>query len=172
MSASFTVREMRDADIDAVIAIEKAALGNAWTPAAYRRERENPAAVYLLAESEAGELLGYGGMWVVLGEASITALAVIPEARGRGVGRAILTAMIDEATARSGETMVLEVRPSNAPAQKLYASVGFVKIGVRPRYYPDNDEDADLLALDGLSSRRETPPKESGTRARSTPYVP
>ena len=124
MSLVFTVREMRDADIDAVIRIEKAALGSAWTPDAYRRERENPAAVYLVAEGRGGELIGYGGMWVVLGEASITALAVAYEARGQGVGRAILTALVAEAVSRSGETMVLEVRPSNAPAQKLYPASG------------------------------------------------
>ena len=147
MSVSFTVRTMADADIDAVIRIEKAALGSAWTPDAYRRERENPAAVYLVAEGQDGELIGYGGMWVVLGEASITALAVTPDYRGKGVGRAVLRAMLAEAVERGAEKVLLEVRPSNAPAQNLYASYGFVKTAVRKRYYPDNNEDADLLTL-------------------------
>ena len=145
---NFTVRDMADADIDAVIRIEKAALGSAWSPDAYRRERENPAAIYLVAEDSNQELIGYGGLWVVLDEAHITALAVTPERRGKGVGRAVLTAMLTEAFARKAEKVLLEVRPSNAPAQKLYASLGFAKTAVRKRYYPDNNEDADLLTLD------------------------
>ena len=145
---SVTVREMSDADIDAVIRLEKAALGSAWTPDAYRRERENPAAIYLVAEEPERELIGYGGLWVVFEEAHITALAVAPEKRGKGVGRAVLLAMLTEALSRGAEKAFLEVRPSNAPAQNLYASLGFVKTAVRKRYYPDNGEDADLLTLD------------------------
>ena len=142
---------MADADIEAVIRIEKAALGSAWTPDAYRRERENPAAIYLVAEGDAGEPIGYGGLWVVFEEAHITALAVTPEHRGRGIGRAVLRAMLTEALARGAEKALLEVRPSNASAQNLYRSLGFVKTAVRKKYYPDNQEDADLLTLDAAA---------------------
>jgi ribosomal-protein-alanine N-acetyltransferase len=79
-------------------------------------------------------------------EAEILDFAVAPEARGRGVGRALLDDAL-RALHRSGARRVfLEVRVSNAAAQRLYQSRGFQSIGRRPAYYRQPTEDALVLA--------------------------
>jgi [ribosomal protein S18]-alanine N-acetyltransferase len=142
------VRTMADDDIEAVVNIEKAALGSTWSVAAYRNELTNPAAYYVIAEvAPGGEQVGYGGVWIVLDEVHVTALAVTPEFRGQKIGERILAAMLGEGVARGATRATLEVRKSNIAAHGLYAKYGFVKAAVRKRYYPDNHEDADILWL-------------------------
>lgn len=69
-------------------------------------------------------------------EAEVLTVAVLPEARGHGLGRALLDRAVAEARARGADSMVLEVSVANAPALRLYASAGFQTVGRRPRYYP------------------------------------
>ena len=69
------------------------------------------------------------------GEAEILTLAVVPAARGKGLGRALLTAAIAEAKTMGAETMFLEVASDNVAALALYARLGFAKVGMRKGYY-------------------------------------
>ena len=95
-------------------------------------------------------MLAYAGMWFVLDEAHVTNIAVLPDRRGLGYGKAITTALIQLA-ADSGMTwMTLECRRSNAVAQSLYRKLGFIEVGFRKRYYADNNEDALIMALESL----------------------
>jgi [ribosomal protein S18]-alanine N-acetyltransferase len=144
---SARVRPMAPTDIEAVIRIEKSALGSTWSVAAYTNELTNPAAFYVIAEDESGEPVGYGGVWIVMDEVHITALAVVPERRRQKIGESLLAAMLAEGLVRAATRATLEVRQSNVAAQKLYARYGFVAAAVRKRYYPDNHEDADILWL-------------------------
>ncbi|HEY4077691.1 MAG TPA: GNAT family N-acetyltransferase [Rhizomicrobium sp.] len=79
------------------------------------------------------------------GEAEILTLAVAPAARGKGLGRALLTAAIDRARALDAQTMFLEVGADNPAALALYAGLGFTKVGDRKAYY--NGRDALVLRL-------------------------
>jgi ribosomal-protein-alanine N-acetyltransferase len=79
------------------------------------------------------------------GEAEILTLAVAPVARGRGMGRALLTAAIAQARAMDAQTMFLEVGTDNPAALALYAGLGFIKVGDRKAYY--NGRDALVLRL-------------------------
>jgi len=96
-----------------------------------------------------GEFAGYGVMSTGAGEAHILNLCIGQTFQGRGLGRALLLHLLDEAQAKGVDTVFLEVRPSNAPALALYDSVGFNCIGTRKDYYPARfgREDATLLAL-------------------------
>ena len=71
-----------------------------------------------------------------------------PEFQGQGLGRRALRALLDKASQYGVETMFLEVRPSNAPALRLYLSEGFNEVGTRRDYYPAHKgrEDAVVLA--------------------------
>lgn len=149
---SVCVREMVENDIEAVVNIEKAALGSTWSVAAYRNELTNPAAYYVIAElTPGGEKIGYGGVWIVLDEIHVTALAVTPDFRGQKIGERLLAAMLAEGATRGATRATLEVRKSNEAAHGLYAKYGFVKAAVRKRYYPDNQEDADILWLHDMT---------------------
>ena len=80
-------------------------------------------------------------------EGEILTLGVVPTCRRRGVGRALLCAILDRARRQSIPSIVLEVAADNAAARRLYAAAGFVPIGHRPRYYRRGHETADALLL-------------------------
>ena len=132
--------------IDRLAELEQLCFAVPWTRAMLVSELKNPLACYYVLE-EAGQVLGYGGMQVVLDEGYITNIACDPAQRRKGVGRRILTALVDEAKRRELSFLTLEVRRSNLPAQGLYASFGFEQTGVRPRYYEKPTEDALLMTL-------------------------
>lgn len=90
-------------------------------------------------------ILGFGGMWIMLDEAHITTVGVVPEQRGRSLGEYLFVALIEEAQRRRARWVTLEVRVSNTVAQALYEKYGFTQQGVRKRYYSDNGEDAYIM---------------------------
>lgn len=72
---------------------------------------------------------------VVAGEAEVLTLAVVPEARRRGLGRALLRAAMAAAADAGATTLFLEVAADNAAAVTLYETEGFVRAGLRAGYY-------------------------------------
>lgn len=85
------------------------------------------------------DIIGYGGMYIVIDEAYIINICVHPDYRGRGYGKQLLTAMISEAKRLGAQRMTLEVRASNAVAIELYKDMGFNIEAVRPKYYVNED---------------------------------
>ncbi len=81
------------------------------------------------------------------GECEILTLGVLPACRRRGVGRALLRAILNRARRQSIPSIVLEVAADNAAARRLYGAAGFVAVGRRPRYYRRDDETVDALLL-------------------------
>lgn len=139
-----TVRAMEERDLDRVSEVESLSFSSPWSKDAFAKElEENKLAVYLVAEYD-GEIAGYMGMWKVVDEGHITNIAVDPECRERGVGGALLSAMIQKAEELKLLSMTLEVRASNTKAQKLYEKYGFESVGIRPKYY-ENSEDAQIM---------------------------
>ena len=126
--------------------LEKLCFSEPWSENALLEEIDNPAA-YFIAAVDGNEVLGYGGMHTVFGENYIDNIAVFPEYRGRGVGRAVTQALVEKAKADNGVFITLEVRASNTPAITLYTSLGFETVGVRKRFYTEPEEDAVLMTL-------------------------
>jgi len=89
--------------------------------------------------------------WLVYDEVHILNIATHPRHRRRSIARTMLERLLAEARSTGARYLTLEVRPSNAPALGLYSSLGFEVVGVRPRYYSDNGEDALVMVktLDG-----------------------
>lgn len=144
------IRPMELADVDAVVAVEQVSFITPWSRDAFVAETDdNDLAVYLVLEAD-GRVIGYVGMWVIMDEAHVTNVAVLPAFRGQGHGERLMRALIDKARGRGARRMTLEVRPSNAAALGLYGKLGFVPYGLRPRYYTDTQEDAVIMWLDGL----------------------
>lgn len=135
-------RPMTLDDIDGVLAIEKASFTLPWSREAFYNELvHNRYAKYVVMEHD-GRIIGYCGMWVVIDEAHITNVAVLPEYRGKKLGEALMRTMMDTAKQLGAMTMTLEVRVSNYIAQSLYRKLGFLNGGIRKGYYTDNQEDA------------------------------
>jgi ribosomal-protein-alanine N-acetyltransferase len=144
------IEAMRLEDLDGVERIERASFTTPWPPNAYRSElMANRLASYLVARVD-GEIVAYGGMWLMVDEAHITTFAVHPGWRRQRLGERLLLAFLDLARDRHAREATLEVRLSNLPARRLYEKFGFRPVGVRPRYYSDNNEDALIMTTDTL----------------------
>jgi ribosomal-protein-alanine N-acetyltransferase len=144
------IDDMRVGDLDMVHAIERASFTTPWPPHAYQSEIEtNRLARYVVARVD-DEVVAYAGMWIMVDEAHITTFAVHPAWRRQRLGERLLLAILDIAVARGAREATLEVRLSNLPARRLYEKYGFRPVGLRPRYYSDNNEDALIMTTDPL----------------------
>ena len=142
MENTFSFRMMNVDDIDQVMEVEHNSFTLPWSRESFYNEIiKNQFAVYLVLEDE-GRVIGYCGVWLVVDEAHITNIALLPEYRGRKLGEALLKKIIEVAIERGAKTMTLEVRMSNMIAQSLYRKLGFEGGAIRKRYYTDNQEDA------------------------------
>lgn len=155
-----TLRPATPDDLGAIMALERASFPtDAWSEAMMREELSSPHGWYAVDE-EAARVVGYGGIRAVKNatDADIQTIAIAEAARGRGRGRALLEALLAEASRRSVRDVFLEVRADNPVAQALYASEGFAEIGRKPRYYQPDDVDAVVMKLDlrGWAAARAT----------------
>ncbi len=139
------IRPMTEEDIENVSGIEKICFEDPWSEDSFRQEIDNILARYVVAEQD-GRIIGFGGIWMIVGEAHLMNVAVLPEFRGHRIGEAIVRALMKTANEDMGiEEMTLEVRVSNHSAQALYRRLGFESAGIRPRYYENNREDAMIM---------------------------
>jgi len=143
------LRGMQEADLAAVLAVERCAYTAPWSEGIFRdclRVRYR----CLVAEN-ADVVVGHGVMSVAAGECHILNLCVHPDLHGRGIGRRMLRRLLALARQEGADTAFLEVRASNAGAIALYQSEGFIEIGLRRGYYPGpqtkNRRREDALAM-------------------------
>jgi [ribosomal protein S18]-alanine N-acetyltransferase len=138
---------MTTADIENVIAIERASFQFPWSTRFFLDELKVDCARSILAEME-GRIVGYVLFWFLTEEVDIHNIAVHPDFRRQGIGRLLLEQVVAAARCQDRLRVTLDVRFSNAPAQNLYRSFGFITQGVRKGYYSDNGEDALVMALE------------------------
>ena len=133
-------------DLDAVLAIEEASFTSPWTREMYLAEFENVDVWFCyLARNESREVLAFCSFWRVVDELHINNLAVAPAHRRRGIGAALLRAVLTEGARLGARRATLEVRRSNDAARYLYERLGFAPAGVRRAYYTNPIEDAVVL---------------------------
>lgn len=175
MTPSVIVRPMRFTDIEQVVAIDRVSFSTPWSPNAYRFELTNRDTSHLVVlelaarphtvtghwrwllrplirRISAGQVIGYGGCWLMAGEAHISTIAVGPDYRGQGLGELLLASMLKRAIQLHAEYSVLEVRESNATAQALYRKYEYRVVGRRRHYYRNDGEDALLMELRPLDA--------------------
>ncbi len=140
---------MRHSDLIDVVPIERLCFGDRWSVQAFANELENPASTYFVAR-ENGKIVGYAGFWLILDEAHITTIATHPQWQRRSIGEQMLLALIDAAASKGAKWLTLEVRASNASAQRLYAKYGFTALGRRRGYYQDDGEDALVMWTENI----------------------
>jgi ribosomal-protein-alanine N-acetyltransferase len=136
--------------VDDVLPIEADLFGaERWSPAMFWNELAN-GHFYLVATPADGDaVIGYAGLAVAApDEAWVQNIAVARNAQRRGVGRALLEALLAEAAHRGVRSTLLEVAADNGPAQRLYATYGFEPIGVRRGYYQPSNTDALVMRRD------------------------
>ncbi|QIK64254.1 ribosomal protein S18-alanine N-acetyltransferase [Leucobacter viscericola] len=147
--SELTLRLATEADLDGIWAIESSVFaGEAWSRDMMREELTADHRHYIVLTDEAGAIKGYAGLMVIGTDGDIQTIATVPDMRGRGQGRRLMNALIDEAVERGVREIFLEVRADNPVARKLYSSLGFVDIGIRPAYYQPGSIDAVVMKLD------------------------
>ena len=138
------ILDMNESHVAAVAELEKLCFSTPWSENSVRSELTNPLSLWLVAV-ECDRVVGYVGSQTVLDEADMMNVAVSPDARQKGVGNALVTALADRLKANAVRCLTLEVRASNEPAKALYQKLGFTQVGRRPNYYRNPREDALIL---------------------------
>jgi [ribosomal protein S18]-alanine N-acetyltransferase len=194
----FYLRPMALADLPQIAEIEADSFPSAWPSSAYKREMErNNLARYVVAirrdppraeaprgwrwpldhlrrlfgreRAPAAEYVaGFLGVWFMVDETHIVTVAVRPSERRQGVGELLLLAAFDLSREREIPALTLEVRASNAAAQALYEKYGFKRLGIRKRYYTDNNEDAVIMTTPSLDEADYASRVEASAGARTS----
>ncbi len=139
------IRELREADIEEVVRIEREAFTTPWQPATFAGliERDGVELVVMTKSGEA--VVGYAVLWCVLDQGELANIAIAPAHRRTGLGTLLLRHVLDVARGRGVARVFLEVRASNRAALDLYARFGFQEVGRRKGYYEQPREDALVL---------------------------
>ncbi len=151
---------MSEADVQAVVSIDGPTRMNEEQ---IRAEIQRPWARLWVAREEDGVAVGFVIAWHVVDELHVLNVATHVGHRRRGIARLLMDHLIAHARAVHAKHLLLEVRRSNVPAIALYRALGFFAIGVRTRYYPD-DEDAIEMVLDFDSATGEIVPHADEVR--------
>ena len=130
--------------LDAVAEIERLTFSVPWTKEMLRESLALDMAHFLVCE-ENGVAVGYAGMYTSKYDGAITNVAVHPDFRSKGVGGAIMSALIEDGRKMKIEALTLEVRVSNTRAQSFYERLGFERVGTRRGFYSSPREDAVIM---------------------------
>ena len=143
-TAVVALRDLQPDDLPRIVEIERASYSTPWRRSTFegllRRSDTD-----LIGATLDGRLVGYAVTWTILDQAELGNVAVAPDARKRGLGRMLVRGALRRAEARGARECYLEVRQSNATAQRIYRGLGFLPVGVRRRYYADPIEDAVVM---------------------------
>ncbi|HRE47028.1 MAG TPA: ribosomal protein S18-alanine N-acetyltransferase [Aggregatilineales bacterium] len=154
----YVLRRMHLADVPQVAALDAICFSAPWTAQAYTFEISDNPHAYMIAlvtpsaiPNQSEVVIGYGGMWLIEGEAHISTIAVRPADQGKGLGDVLLIAMLRRALTQRAAYAILEVRVGNATAIALYHKHEFVIVGRQKNYYRETGEDAYLMHLAPLN---------------------
>jgi len=137
---------MQSGDLDAVLAAERRIYAFPWTRGNFDDSLASGYGAWLMLDG--ASLLGYAVMMLVLDEAHLLNISIVPERQRAGMGSTLLEQLLAEAAGRGALRMFLEVRPSNLAARAFYLRHGFVQVGERPAYYPAHQGREAALVLE------------------------
>ena len=142
------ITSMSEKDIDQVHIIESKVFSDPWSKKAFISDLKNEYAHPLTAYFE-NKVAGYATLYLAADELQIGNIAVSPDYHQRGIGTIIMEYILKLASEFKVRLLILEVRPSNEAACKLYNKFGFKKAGKRRFYYHKPVEDA-LIMIKGI----------------------
>ena len=138
------IRDMQEEDLEQVCAIEEQIFSQPWSRQDFLASIKNDTHIYLVAEQH-GAIMGYCGMWGIIGEGQITNVAVAPQFRRQGVAKKLFQVFLEKGQQMGLTAFTLEVRVSNLPAIQLYKCAGFKEAGIRKEFYEFPKEDALIM---------------------------
>ncbi len=141
------IRDMSSDDIPEVAKLERRTFSEPWSGKGFAESLAQEYTLFLVAQAPDEHIAGYCGLYLSVDEAEITNVAVREADRRRGIGDAMLAALLREAAQRGAQRIYLEVRVSNRPAIRLYEKHGFAPCGIRKGFYRWPDEDALVMSM-------------------------
>lgn len=143
-----TVSKMTAEDVPAAAALDRRLFsGECWSEEDFYASLSDPSRLFFAAY-EGERFLGCCGLQQSFEQGDVLTVGVDPDLRRKGVGSALLTALIEAFRQQGGLTLFLEVRASNTPARHLYEKFGFRQIGIRRSYYQQPLEDGLVYCLE------------------------
>lgn len=151
------IRRMRLEDIPQVITIDQISFSLPWSERSFRFEltqnqNSHSWVCELVSPDGTAKIVGMMVIWLIVDEAHIATIAVDPIYRRRSLARRLLARGLLELYEKGARVSYLEVRRGNTAAQRLYHEFGYKEVGIRPRYYKDNFEDAVLMTWSKIRS--------------------
>lgn len=134
--------------LNEVIELDQICFGGLWSLDGYKREIESPNSTLLILTTDIKEtekIIGLGCFWSILEEAHLTILAIHPDFQGQGLGKMLLSNLLEKAQEKGLERATLEVSEYNQVALNLYEKFGFAVAGRRKKYYRATGADALIL---------------------------
>jgi len=139
------IRDMEEGDVKEASALEALVFSMPWSESDFLEMVKAPYAYYFVAEDEDKKIAGICGLRDIAGEGEITNVAVSPQKRRSGIGRALIGRAMKQCDELGIRDVTLEVRVSNVPAIVLYEEFGFKNEGIRPNFYEHPNEDAMIM---------------------------
>lgn len=153
--AAFKIRKMTHDDIDSILQIEELCYGaHHWSKESFQTELSNKISTYLCILNEEDKCIGYMGFWKIVDEAHITNISIHPNFQNQKLAHKLILTMIEECYREKIKYITLEVRISNEKAIHLYEKFGFKSLGLRKKYYQDNNEDALIMWSENIFDKK------------------
>jgi ribosomal-protein-alanine N-acetyltransferase len=149
------IEPLGEAHLADVLRIERQCFPAPWTEGMFRQEVEETWLSRSFVAVHDGHVAGYVIAWFLRGEVHVLNVAVDGKHQRQGIGRRLMSHVVGLGEQTEHQLVTLEVRASNDPAKLLYVTMGFAPVGVRRRYYRDNDEDA-IVMVKRLGERKAT----------------
>jgi ribosomal-protein-alanine N-acetyltransferase len=135
-----SLREIQPGDVRALAAAEIECFEDPWPEPYFVSELFAPARFHRVLVTADGSLAAYlFTAWQYL-DLHILKVATLPPYRGRGLGRRLMLVAEDHAVELAGESLTLEVRVNNTQAIRMYESLDYQRVGIRPGYYADGSD--------------------------------
>jgi len=152
---NFKIRKMELKDIDTILEVEELCYGaHHWSYDSFFSELNNKISSYNCLVDENDKPVGYIGIWKIINEAHVTNLSVHPNLQNKKLAHKLLLNMIRECWHDKIKFVTLEVRVSNQKAIHLYEKFGFNSLGLRKKYYQDNNEDALIMWSENIFDKK------------------
>ena len=145
LSPCYDIAPLQKEDLHEIMEIEKLSFAHPWTEEACAVEFSKPYS-FFLGIRHRDRVVAVLLYWVIFPEIHILSLGVHPDHRRQKLASTLLQVLMEMGPDMECEQIDLEVRENNIAAQKLYEHLGFQKVGLRPHYYQDTNEDAFLYS--------------------------
>ena len=121
--------------------LDQKSLNGLWSKSQWERELTDPKRICLgIIDLETKKLLGVCSAWLVIDELHITFIAVHPMHQRKGLGKFLLSELIQRSKSLGTNHIHLEVKNNNEPAKAFYKSMGFKTVGNRSNFYKDGSD--------------------------------